>query len=141
VLRLGTIPEGFDADRAAMAFDAPDLPVPKIVAIGHAFNVGYAISERHYGRFLEDVGAEESPRSAPMLRRLLGALRTIEERPATLSPFASETYALSWGFVASVVTASPISMYRPAFCSLISCRRSAGEVTGAHVASDSVSST
>ena len=57
VLRLGTIPEGFDADRAAMAFDAPDLPVPKIVAIGHAFNVGYAISERHHGRFLEDKDA------------------------------------------------------------------------------------
>lgn len=81
VLRLGTIPEGFDADRAAMAFDAPDLPVPTIVAIGHAFNVGYAISERHFGRFLEDVRAEESPRSAPMLSRLLRALRTIEERP------------------------------------------------------------
>jgi aminoglycoside phosphotransferase (APT) family kinase protein len=81
VLRLGTIPEGFDADRAAMRFDAPDLPVPKIVAIGHAFNVGYAISERHYGRFLEDVRAEESPRSGPMLSRLLRALRRIEERP------------------------------------------------------------
>lgn len=58
VLRLGTIPEGFDADRAAMAFDAPDLAVPKILAIGEAFNVGYAISERHYGRLLEDVRAE-----------------------------------------------------------------------------------
>lgn len=81
VLRLGTIPEGFDTDRAAMAFDAPDIPVPKIVAIGHAFNVGYAISERHYGRFLEDVRADESPRSAPMLSRLLRALRTIDERP------------------------------------------------------------
>ena len=81
VLRLGIIPEGFDADRAAMKFDAPDLPVPKIVAIGHAFDVGYAISERHYGRFLEDVRAEESPRSRPMLSRLLRALRTIDERP------------------------------------------------------------
>jgi len=28
VLRLGTIPEGFDADRAAMAFDAPG-PLPE----------------------------------------------------------------------------------------------------------------
>ena len=80
VLRLGTIPEGFDADRAAMAFDAPDLPVPKIVAIGHAFNVGYAISERHHGRFLEDIQPDESPRAAPMLSGLLRALRTIEER-------------------------------------------------------------
>ena len=81
VLRLGTIPEGFEADRAAMMFNGPDLPVPRVVAIGRAFGVGYAISERHFGRFLENVRAEESLRSAPMLGSLLGALRTIEERP------------------------------------------------------------
>lgn len=81
VLRLGTIPDGFEADRAAMAFSAPDLPVPKVVAIGHVFDVAYAISERHYGRFLEDVRAEESLRSGPMLGSLLRALRAIEERP------------------------------------------------------------
>jgi aminoglycoside phosphotransferase (APT) family kinase protein len=81
VLRLGTIPDGFEADRAAMRFSAPDLPVPKVVAIGHAFGVGYAISERHYGRFLEDVRAEESLRSGPLLGSLLRALRAIEERP------------------------------------------------------------
>ena len=81
VLRLGTIPDSFEADRAAMTFSSPDLPVPNVVAIGHAFDVDYAISERHFGRFLEDVRAEESPRSGPMLGRLLRALREIEERP------------------------------------------------------------
>lgn len=81
VLRLGTIAEGFDADRAAMAFDGPDLPVPQIFSIGRAFDVGYAISARHYGRFLEDVRPDESSRSGPMLGRLLRALRAIEERP------------------------------------------------------------
>jgi aminoglycoside phosphotransferase (APT) family kinase protein len=55
--------------------------VPRVVVIGQAFGVGYAISERHFGRFLEDVRAEESLRSGPMLRSLLRALRTIEERP------------------------------------------------------------
>ena len=80
VLRLGAI-RAFEADRAAMAFSAPDLPVPKVVAIGRAFGVGYAISERHYGRFLEDVRAEESVRSGPMLGSLLRALRAIEQRP------------------------------------------------------------
>ena len=81
VLRVSTSLEGFEADRAAMKFSAPDLPVPKVVAIGSAFGVGYAISERHYGRFLEDVRVEENPRSGPMLGSLLRALRTIEERP------------------------------------------------------------
>jgi aminoglycoside phosphotransferase (APT) family kinase protein len=81
VLRLGTMPEGFEADRTAMAFSCPNLPVPKLVEIGRAFGVGYAISERHFGRFLEDVRAEESLRSGPMLGSLLRALRAIEERP------------------------------------------------------------
>ena len=81
VLRLGTIPEGFEADRAAMTFSGPELPVPKVLVIGEAFGFGYAISERHYGRFLEDVRADESPRSGPMLGSLLRALRAIEERP------------------------------------------------------------
>ena len=90
VLRLGTIPEGFEADRAAMTFNGPDLPVPTVVAVGRAFGVGYAISERHFGRFLEDVRAEESLRSAPMLGSLLRALRTIEERP---NPSDSRTSA------------------------------------------------
>ncbi len=64
-----------------MRCSAPDLPVPNVIAIGHVFDVDYAISERHYGRFVEDVRAEESPRSSPMLSRLLRALRAIEERP------------------------------------------------------------
>lgn len=81
VLRLSTSTAGFEADRAAMTFSAPDLPVPRVVEIGRAFGVGYAISDRHYGRFLEDVRAEESPRSGPMLGSLLRALRAIEERP------------------------------------------------------------
>jgi aminoglycoside phosphotransferase (APT) family kinase protein len=81
VLRLGTIPEAFEADRAAMTFSGPDLPVPKVLVIGEVFGVGYAISERHYGRFLEDVRVDESRRSGPMLGSLLRALRGIEERP------------------------------------------------------------
>ena len=90
VLRLGTIPEGFEADRAAMTFDGPDLPVPTVVAIGRAFDVGYAISERHFGRFLEDVRADERLRSGPMLGNLLGALRSIEESPSPDSRNAAD---------------------------------------------------
>lgn len=81
VLRIGTIPEGFERDRAAMGFSGPDLPVPTVVETGDAFGVGYAISVRHFGRFLEDVGVEESTRSGPMLASLLKALRTLDERP------------------------------------------------------------
>ena len=92
VLRLGTIPDGFEADRAAMAFSAPDLPVPKVVAIGHAFGVGYAISERHYGRFLEDVRAEESLRIRPDAGQPApGAAGDRGTRPTSPSPASQQT--------------------------------------------------
>jgi len=92
VLRLGTIPAGFEADRVAMTFSAPDLPVPKVVAIGHAFGVCYAISERHYGRFLEDVRAEESLRSGPMLGSLLRArCGRSRNAPTAPSPASQQT--------------------------------------------------
>lgn len=76
VVRLGDVREGFEADRDAMAFDRPDLPVPAVLEIGEAFNGWYAISERKYGRFLESVRPEESEAAGPTIVRLLRALRS-----------------------------------------------------------------
>jgi hypothetical protein len=66
VVRFGSLRSGFEADRRAMAFDRPGLPVPAVLEIGDAFGGAYAVSVRRFGRFLEDVGAEESaiPRSS-----------------------------------------------------------------------------
>lgn len=81
VLRLGTVPEGFFADRAAMAFDGPDLPVPPVFDIGEAFGMSYAVSERRHGRFLEDVEPTLAHNLGPTLARLLLALRTAAPAP------------------------------------------------------------
>jgi len=53
VLRFGANKDWFEADRAAMAFASPELPVPEVVEIGDAFDGTYAISVRHYGINLE----------------------------------------------------------------------------------------
>ena len=55
VLRFGQVRDWFEMDRAAMAYNAPDLPVPEVLEIGDAFGGSYAISVRHHGRFLETV--------------------------------------------------------------------------------------
>ena len=53
VLRLGTVPEGFEMDHAAMRFDGPDLPVPEVLDIGGKLGANCTpISVRHGGRFL-----------------------------------------------------------------------------------------
>jgi aminoglycoside phosphotransferase (APT) family kinase protein len=59
-----------------MAHASADLPVPEVLAVGDApWGGAFAISRRHHGRFLEDVGSEV----APALGRLLDALRAVPE--------------------------------------------------------------
>ena len=77
VVRFGQLLDGFEADRAAMAYAGPDLPVPEVLEIGAAFGGSYAISVRARGRFLEDVRPEEADAAGPTIVRLLGALHAV----------------------------------------------------------------
>ncbi len=84
VLRVGQLREGFEMDREAMAYNAPDLPVPEVLEIGDAFEKAYAISVRHHGRFLETVTTDEADAVGPTIVRLLAALKS-SPPPATPS--------------------------------------------------------
>ena len=62
----------YEADRMAMAFAGPDLPVPEVREVGTTPSGRvYAISVRHHGRFLEDTPVEQAGAIAPTLTRLL----------------------------------------------------------------------
>jgi aminoglycoside phosphotransferase (APT) family kinase protein len=74
VARFGSSRAWFEADRAAMAFDGPHLPVPEVVEIGEALGGAYAISLRHCGTYLELVGPDKRAAAGPLLERLLAAL-------------------------------------------------------------------
>jgi aminoglycoside phosphotransferase (APT) family kinase protein len=74
VLRFGANKDWFEADRAAVAFASPGLPVPAVVEVGEAFGGAYAISVRCYGINLEDVRPDQSDAAGPMLASLLAAL-------------------------------------------------------------------
>src|SRR5438874_13448799 len=58
VVRFGQWREDFEKDEAAMAFAGPDLPVPRVLEIGDAFEGACAISEPHFGACLEALDAE-----------------------------------------------------------------------------------
>jgi len=79
VLRLGSIREGFEADRDAMAYGSPELPVPAVLEIGAAFGEAYAISERHHGSFLEELDPALAGVGGECLTRLLVALRAVPD--------------------------------------------------------------
>ena len=82
VLRLGPEVSWYEADRMAMAFSGPDLPVPEIREVGTTpSGRAYAISVRHHGRFLEDTPAEQASALAPALTRLLVALYQVPAGP------------------------------------------------------------
>lgn len=75
VIRFGREVSWYEADRMAMAFDGPDLPVPEVRQLGVTpSGRAYAISVRHHGRFLEDTPVEQASAIAPALTRLLVAL-------------------------------------------------------------------
>ncbi len=79
VLRIGDDRDGFDADARAMHHASPALPVPDVLAIGPGFGRWFAISRRHHGRFLEDVGPENADVLAPVVVELLAALRAVTD--------------------------------------------------------------
>jgi aminoglycoside phosphotransferase (APT) family kinase protein len=84
VIRFGPEVSWYEADRMAMAFSGPDLPVPQVREVGTtASGRAYAISVRHYGRFLEDTPAEQAGALAPALTRLLVALYRVPADPDT----------------------------------------------------------
>jgi aminoglycoside phosphotransferase (APT) family kinase protein len=82
VVRLGRERSWFEADRMAMAFARPYLPVPEVREVGHTPDgLAYAISVRHRGRFLEDTPVELAGALAPTLTGLLVALRAVPATP------------------------------------------------------------
>ncbi len=82
VVRFGQEVAWYEADRTAMAFGGPDLPVPEVREVGTtASGRAYAISVRHHGRFLEDTPVEQADALAPTLTRLLVALYRVPVGP------------------------------------------------------------
>jgi hygromycin-B 4-O-kinase len=89
VARFGLWREDFEKDDAAMLFAGPDLPVPRVLEIGDAFEGAYAISERHFGVFLEELDAEGFQQVLPALLRALDAMRSI--------PVPHDARGMPWG--------------------------------------------
>ncbi len=84
VVRFGPEEAWYEADRMAMAFGGPDLPVPEVREVGTTpSGQAYAISVRHHGRFLEDTPVELADALAPTLTRLLVALYQVPASPGS----------------------------------------------------------
>jgi aminoglycoside phosphotransferase (APT) family kinase protein len=100
VLRVGSVPEGFELDLAASAYSSTDLPIPEVLEVGEGLGASYAISVRHHGRFLESIGVDDAPAAAPAVERTLAALRAV--------PWRGSAYADTWrGFLLQCLADDP----------------------------------
>ena len=75
VVRFGAYLEDFAKDRLAARFSAPDLPIPRVVEIGEAFGGHYAISERLFGSYIDEVDEHQMRALLPSLFGALDAMR------------------------------------------------------------------
>ena len=80
VVRFGHDASWYEADRMAVAFSGPDLPVPIVREVSvNADGYAFAISDRCHGRFLEATPVELSGRLAMTLTDLLVALHDVPQ--------------------------------------------------------------
>ena len=80
VVRFGRHQEDFIKDQKAMAFARPELPIPTVLDVGEAPGVFYAVSERHFGVFLDTLDERGWRNLLPALLRGLDALREIQPK-------------------------------------------------------------
>ncbi len=90
VVRFGRHQEDFVKDQKAMAFARPALPIPTVLEVGETLGMFYAISERHFGRFLETLDESGWRHLMPALLRGLDALREAEPPGSGAIDWASE---------------------------------------------------
>ncbi len=75
VVRLGQHREDFAKDRLAARYAGPDLPIPQIIEHGEAFGGYYAIAERVFGGYIDDVDERQMRTLLPALFAALDAAR------------------------------------------------------------------
>jgi hygromycin-B 4-O-kinase len=75
VIRFGVHQEDFAKDRLAARYTCPALPIPRVVELGEALGGYYAISERVYGGYLDDVDEAQMRALLPALFAALDAAR------------------------------------------------------------------
>jgi hygromycin-B 4-O-kinase len=78
VIRFGHYLDDFQKDQLAYAYATPDLPIPKVLEIGRAFDGYYAVSTRAYGVPLETIDASQWQAIMPSLVSALEAMRTAD---------------------------------------------------------------
>jgi hygromycin-B 4-O-kinase len=75
VIRFGVYQEDFAKDYLAARYAGPALPIPRVIELGEAFDGYYALAERVFGGYLDDVDETQMRALLPALFAALDAAR------------------------------------------------------------------
>ncbi len=75
VIRFGAHQEDFAKDRLVARYACPALPIPRVIELGKAFGGYYAIAERVFGGYIDDVDETQMRALLPSLFAALDATR------------------------------------------------------------------
>jgi hygromycin-B 4-O-kinase len=78
IVRFSALEEDFAKDRLAARYGSRDLPIPRIVEMGAAFDGFYAISERAPGGYLDVLDRVQMRAVLPALSAALDAARLVD---------------------------------------------------------------
>lgn len=78
VVRFGLFGEDFEKDRRAARHGSRALPIPLVTEIGEAFGGAYAISERAFGDYIDDLDGVRMRATLPSLLAALDAARLVD---------------------------------------------------------------
>jgi len=78
VARFGAYHEDFAKDRLAAAYASPNLPIPAVIEVGEALGGYYAVSERAFGGYIDDLGGAQMRATVPSLFAALDAARSAD---------------------------------------------------------------
>lgn len=78
VVRFGEHEDDYAKDRVASNFASENLPVPRVTEVGKAFDGYFAISERVFGKMLDDLDKAKMKAMVPSVLKTLDAMRAID---------------------------------------------------------------
>ncbi len=96
VVRFGRHRDDFEKDRLAAAFAAPHLPIPQVLELGEAFGAYYAISERVFGDYLDQLDGAAMRATLPGVFATLDAIRLADVSLASTDGAAGNALAATW---------------------------------------------
>ena len=78
VIRFGAHADDFARDRLAAGLASPELPIPRVIELGRAFGGHYAVAERAYGEYIDDLSGPRMRAVMPSLFATLDAARLVD---------------------------------------------------------------